>query len=365
MDFWKGKRVLVTGACGTIGAELVRQLHAEGGLGELIGLDNNESAIFEIDERYRQSPRMRFFVGDIRDRDMLSRKMAEVDVVLHTAALKHVILSERSPSDVVQTNVLGVQNVVEAATTQHVERVIFTSSDKAVNPTSVMGTSKLMGERLLTAANANRRDSHPVFASTRFGNVLGSRGSVIPIFRRQIRAGGPLTLTHPEMTRFVMTLREATRLVLDSVSLAVGGEVFVTKMPIVRIEDLAKAMIELMAPTYGYRPEDVSIEVIGPKPGEKLYEELVNEEEVRRTLSLERYHVVVPALRSESHLVEYRYPCQSADRLDIAYNSGTQPPMTLEEIKAYLMEHGVLAEEMGQVPAEDYATDRVVVGGSI
>ena len=191
---------------------------------------------------------VQFQLGDVRDRDKLVQAMRGIDIVLHTAALKHVILCEQSPRDAVQTNIQGVQNLIDAATVNQVERVLFTSSDKAVNPTNVMGTSKLMGERLMTAANAHRRAGGPIFASTRFGNVLGSRGSVIPLFMRQISRGGPVTLTDPEMTRFIMTLREAVHLVMESTFLARGGEVFVTKMPIARIQDLAKVMVKTLAP---------------------------------------------------------------------------------------------------------------------
>ena len=211
---WLGKRVLITGVCGTVGRELFRQVHACNP-DYILGLDNNESELFFLDEEFRGNPSIHFQLGDVRDRDKLTEAMRGIDVVLHTAALKHVNLCEISPREAIQTNILGVQNVIDAANANQVERVLFTSSDKAVNPTNVMGTSKLMGERLMTAANAHRRGIGPIFASTRFGNVLGSRGSVIPLFQRQIQQGGPITLTDPEMTRFIMTLREAVRLVME------------------------------------------------------------------------------------------------------------------------------------------------------
>ena len=173
---FEGKRILVTGACGTVGSELVPQLLTDVRYApaEVIGLDNNESATFFLDQAYLSFPHARFFVADIRHKDELERKFRGVDIVFHTAALKHVVLCERSPEQAVETNILGIQNVIAAANANDVERVIFTSSDKAVNPTNVMGTSKLMGERLMTAANSNKRGHGPVFASTRFGNVLGS-----------------------------------------------------------------------------------------------------------------------------------------------------------------------------------------------
>ncbi len=214
---------------------------------------------------------------------------------------------------------------------------MFTSSDKAVNPTNVMGTSKLMGERLMTAANAVRRGERPIFASTRFGNVLGSRGSVIPIFKRQINKGGPVTLTDPEMTRFIMTLEEAVRLVMESVFLTMGGEVFVTKMHVLRIADLADVMAEDLSPD-----GPVPIKIIGSKAGEKLYEELMNDEETRRTLELDRYFVVVPAFKSLYADVEYSYPGVEAKGVDRPYNSANEKAMPREELREYLKQHRLL-----------------------
>ncbi len=332
---WRDKVVLITGVCGTVGRELLRQVLAAGAA-EIIGLDNDESQLFFLGVAHRDEPRARFYLGDVRDRDTLRARMRGVHIVLHAAALKHVILCEQSPPDAVATNIRGVQNVIDAASECAVERVLFTSSDKAVNPTSVMGTSKLMGERLMTAAHAHAREGGPIFASTRFGNVLGSRGSVIPIFRRQIAAGGPVTLTDPRMTRFIMTIEEAVRLVMESTFLARGGEAFVTKMPVVRIEDLARVMIEALAPHHGHDPAAIAVETIGSKPGEKLYEELLNEEEVRRSLELERYFVVLPAFRSIYRPLERDYPGLVADGVDRPYNSSIEPPMARADLLAYL-----------------------------
>lgn len=344
---WENKTVLITGVCGTVGRELLRQA-IENDAGEVIGLDNNESALFFLDVEYARHSNVQFSLGDIRDPAKLLRKMHKVDIVLHAAAFKHVTLCEKAPRDAVQTNILAVQNVIDAALANGVERVLFTSSDKAVNPTNVMGTSKLMGERLMTATHAFQRGEAPIFASTRFGNVLGSRGSVLPLFKRQIAAGGPLTITHPAMTRFIMTLKGAVRLVMNSVFIAEGGEVFVTKMPAVRIEDLAYVMREELGRHYGYRPNDIPIEVIGVKPGEKLYEELLNEEETRRSVELDDYYVVLPAFKALYKEVTYSYLGSNPAGIEKSYNSAVEKPLSRDQLRAYLIEHNLMETEEQQ-----------------
>lgn len=342
VEDWTDKRVLITGVCGTVGGELYRQLKAVGPK-SIIGVDNNESELFFLSEDARGDESVHFFLGDVRDSDAMNRYMRGVDIVLHTAALKHVFLCEEAPRESVQTNIMGVQNIVDAANLNDVERVIFTSSDKAVNPTNVMGTSKLMGERLMTAANSMGNKKGPIFSSTRFGNVLGSRGSVIPLFVKQIQEKGRITLTHEEMTRFIMSLEEAVSLVMDSVFMAKGGEVFVTKMPVLRILDLAHAMIDILAPRFGLNVEDVKIDVVGVKPGEKLYEELMNQEEVRRTMELDQYFVVTPAFQALYRSVDYSYPEENEyPPIQEPYNSSNHKLMTQEEIKNFLLENKLL-----------------------
>ncbi len=344
MSYFKDKSVAVTGCCGTIGNELVRQLLEDYSVGSLVALDNNESELFFQEQRYLAYENTHFCLANVRDPEKLKRKFAGVDIVFHAAAYKHVILCERSPFEAVQTNILGVRNVIDAAFSCGVQRVIFTSSDKAVNPTNVMGTTKLMGERLMTAANVGGQGKGPIMASTRFGNVLGSRGSVIPIFHQQIRKGGPVTLTDPEMTRFIMSIKEATRLVLDSCKYAKGGEVFVTKMPVIRIHDLAKVMIEELAPVYGHRPEDIAVEVIGSKPGEKMYEELMSLEEVRRTWELGLYFAVLPAFTNLFEHVDYSYPDLVSKKVTNPYHSANEKALTPEELKTFLLSNNLLGD---------------------
>jgi FlaA1/EpsC-like NDP-sugar epimerase len=349
MNPWQGKRVLITGVVGTVGRELLRQL-VDLQPAEIVGVDNNETEVFFVQQEFARHAFVHLYLGDIRDPAQLSRRMEGIDVVLHTAAYKHVFLCEQAPTNAVQTNVQGTQNIIDAANASAVERVVFTSSDKAVNPTSVMGTSKLMGERLVTAANSTRRNGKPIFASTRFGNVLGSRGSVIPLFARQIAEGGPVTLTHPGMTRFIMTLEEAVRLVMESVFLAHGGEVFVTKMPVARIEDLAEVMIQEVAPRFGRDPKDIQIKPIGAIAGEKLYEELMSVEETRRTVELARYFVVLPALRPVYNTVAYDYPSVVRNVVDRAYNSANEPAMSRDALRNLLVNRGLLDEALHALP---------------
>lgn len=337
-----GKRILVTGACGTIGRELVHQLLIKHTIEELVALDNNESDLFFLEQQFADHPEASFFLADVRDRNKLTRKMQGIDIVFHAAAYKHVIFCERSPFEAVQTNIMGVQNIIAAAIDQKVERVIFTSSDKAVNPTNVMGTSKLMGERLMTAANSNLKGAGPIFSSTRFGNVLGSRGSVIPIFRKQIKTGGPVTLTDAAMTRFIMSIADAVRLVIDSASLACGGEVFITKMKAIRIEALARVMIEKLAQTFGHRPEDIELKLIGVKPGEKMYEELLNQEETRRTLELMDYFVVLPAFKNLYRNIAYTYTDIISDAVSEPYNSDNDPLLSKADLAAFLKENRLI-----------------------
>ncbi|WP_321416304.1 SDR family NAD(P)-dependent oxidoreductase [uncultured Desulfobacter sp.] len=345
-NFLSQKRILVTGSCGTIGSELTRQLLEDYQVKEVVCIDNNESELFFQEQKHLAHNNIRFGLADIRDCEKLRRMMQGIDIVFHTAALKHVILCERNPFEAVQTNIQGVKNIITAASENKVEKVIFTSSDKAVNPTNVMGTSKLMGERLMTAANSNQRAETTIFASTRFGNVLGSRGSVIPIFKEQIKKGGPITLTDPEMTRFIMSIKQAVQLVIDSAEIAVGGYVFITKMPVIRIKDLAEVMINELAPIYGHIPNNIKINIIGSKPGEKLYEELMNHEETRRAMELEKYFVVKPAFEGLYNKSSYSQNKIVNEIVTNPYNSSNESVLSKEELRKFLLTHNLFEECM-------------------
>lgn len=291
-DF-RGRRVVVTGGAGTVGGELVRQLLARHEPEVVRVLDHNEGRLAAAERALRHHRgRVRFLLGDVRDRARLERAFEGVDAVLHTAAVKHVPLCEYNPFEAVRTNLLGMQNVIDAALGADVERVVFTSTDKAVSPVSVMGASKLLAEKLLQAADRARGGHRTLFAATRFGNVLDSRGSVVQVFRDQIRQGGPVTVTHPDMTRYLMSLADAAHLVLHAARLARGGDVLVLRMPVVRIADLAEVMIAELAPRFGRLPEDIAVATTGVRPGEKLFEELMLPSEAAAAEELDDFYVL-------------------------------------------------------------------------
>jgi len=344
MKSFSDKRILVTGATGTIGQELVCQLLESEKYQpkEVIGIDNNESELFFLDQKFSKYKNARFFLADIRDKEACLHHMEGIDIVFHAAALKHVILCEKSPMQAVHTNIMGIENLIGAAKHHRVEKFIFTSSDKAVNPTNVMGTSKLMGERLVTAANSNQKQEKAIFASTRFGNVLGSNGSVVPIFKRQIENGEGITLTDERMTRFVMSIKEAVNLVIDSAFFAKGGEVFITKMPVIRIKDLAEVMIEELAPKFGHSPKSIPINIIGAKPGEKLYEELMSDEETARAIELKEYFSILPAFRSVYEDIDYTYEGVISNNVTNPYVSAKEACLSHAELKTFLIRNNLI-----------------------
>ena len=349
---YAGRRVAITGAAGTVGRELVAQLLASDAA-EIRLLDNAESALFEL-ETQTDDPRVHCFVVDVQHREQVDRAVSGIDDLFHCAAYKHVPACERSPRAAIENNINAVQNVISACRANGVRRVLFTSSDKAVNPTNVMGTSKLMGERLITAANALDTGNETVFASTRFGNVLGSSGSVVPVFARQIRAGKPLTITHEAMTRFVMTPAESALLVLRSLQLARGGEVFVTKMPVLRVTELGARMRLLLAPADHI---DAGQRIVGIRPGEKLFEELMTDEELARAHEMEDFIVVLPAFRNIYDRIDYstfenRPPPQHV------YRSDKLPPIEGEAIDALLREVLGNASQEAETPMPRVSKDR-------
>ncbi|TDL92304.1 polysaccharide biosynthesis protein [Vibrio vulnificus] len=274
------KVILVTGAGGSIGSEICRQI-SKFNPSRLILLGHGENSIYTIEMELKETYKNKNIeflteIADLQDQKKMLSVMAEYqpDVVYHAAAHKHVPLMERNPEEAVKNNLIGTRNVANAASWSGVKTFVMISSDKAVNPTSVMGSTKRLAEMTIQQIN---KESKTKFVAVRFGNVLGSRGSVIPLFTKQIEKGGPVTVTHPDMIRYFMTIPEASRLVIQAGALAQGGEIFVLDMghP-VKIVDLAKNLIKLS----GHSEDDISIEFTGTRPGEKLFEELLNKDEI-------------------------------------------------------------------------------------
>ncbi|MCB9241082.1 MAG: polysaccharide biosynthesis protein [Flavobacteriales bacterium] len=279
----KGKCILVTGAAGSIGSEIVHQCLSYQP-SKLILLDQGETPLYELEYSLDRSSAttVELVIADVSNKGRMEKvfKMFEPEIVFHAAAYKHVPLMEENPYEAISTNVFGTRNVADLSVQYGVEKFVFVSTDKAVNPTNIMGASKRMAEIYVQSLNnflSIKDDNHTKFITTRFGNVLGSNGSVIPRFQEQIEKGGPVTVTHPEITRYFMTIPEACQLVLEAGAMGQGGEIFIFDMgESVRIVDLAKKMIQLSGYQIG---RDIEIEFTGLRPGEKLTEELLNKEE--------------------------------------------------------------------------------------
>lgn len=307
-SFFKGKTILVTGGTGSIGSEIVRQLLKYDP--KIIRIfSNDETAQFYMEQELKDHKHIiRTLIGDVRDKERLKRAMEDVEIVFHAAAFKHVHLCEYNPLEAVQTNVFGTKNIIELSLeSPSVEKVINISTDKAANPISTMGSTKLLTEKLITWATFYRTKPKPIFASVRFGNVINSRGSVIPLFVDQIKKGGPVTITDGEMCRYMMTISDAVRLVLDSAMLAKGGETFVLKMPRIKITNLVEVLIDELSPKYNHK--DIKIEYIGMRPGEKLNEILITKEEAIYSKETDEMFIILPNLQLPQVSIEdYNYP---------------------------------------------------------
>jgi len=283
-----GKTVLVTGGTGSFGRAFVNAMLAASQARKIIVFSRDEQKHYQM-ERALRDPRLRFFVGDVRDRDRLRQAFRGVQVIVHAAAMKHVPLCEYNPIEAVQTNIVGARHIIEASIEAGVERVLALSTDKAVAPANLYGATKLCMEKLLIAANAYSGDQPTRFALARYGNVMGSAGSVIPLFREQSQSGH-LTITDERMTRFWIDMDGAIRLVLRGLHLMTGGEIFIPKLPTTDIVTLAEAL----APGVPRR-------MVGIRPGEKLHETLISVEEARRTRDLGDLLVIWPEWNFHGH----------------------------------------------------------------
>lgn len=289
MNGLQGKTILVTGGTGTVGAALVKKI-LEQKPKQLRVFSRDESKQYELLEKLNHPKNLRFLIGDIRDRDRLNFAFQNVDVVFHAAALKHVPFCEYNPFETVKTNVLGSQNVVDAALSNRVKKVIAVSTDKVVDPLGIMGTSKLMMEKLFINANYYSDKTGTRFSCVRFGNVAWARGSVLALWKNQANHSRTLKITDKKMTRFIMSIDLATELILEAMRLCQGGEIFVFKMPAVKVPDLAKMFIKKYFPL-----EKIKIQIVGNRGGEKLHEELLgNTDCYRKIWENHRMFILLP-----------------------------------------------------------------------
>lgn len=322
-----GKSILITGGTGSFGNAFIRLALEEYDPSKLIVFSRDELKQYEMSQKIRD-PRVRFFLGDVRDVERMKRACEEVDYVVHAAALKQVPAAEYNPFECIKTNVLGAQNVIEAALSTRVEKVVALSTDKAANPINLYGATKLCSDKLFVAGNSYAGSGRLRMAVVRYGNVVGSRGSVVPLYR-ECRATGRIPITDPRMTRFWITLEEGVRFVIAAFDRMHGGELFVPKIPSTDIVTLARAM----AP-------ECEHEIIGIRPGEKLHELMIGEDDARRTRDMGSYYVVQPD-----------FPWWDRTRLEdgsnvpdgFSYRSDTNPEMlSVEEIREVLSRIGAL-----------------------
>jgi UDP-N-acetylglucosamine 4,6-dehydratase/5-epimerase len=309
------RSVLVSGGTGSFGRAFVRRLLEDREIERVVVFSRDELNQHQMRCDGFTDPRLRFFVGDVRDRDRLRRACQGVDTVVHAAALKQVDTIEYNPLEAVKTNIGGTSNVIDAALDCGVSRVLMLGTDKAVDPTNLYGATKLVAEKLVVDANAYSGADGPVFAATRYGNVISSRGSVLPVFQAQAAAGEILSITNPHMTRFVLTLEQGVDFVVRALGEMRGGEVFVPKLPAVTVRTIADAVIYPRAMDPVHR--------LGLRPGEKMHELLVSEHEAARTLDVGWAFLVRPVAdlgRSWGGVpvpAGFRFSSESAVRLDV------------------------------------------------
>ncbi|MEJ2374203.1 MAG: UDP-N-acetylglucosamine 4,6-dehydratase (inverting) [Pseudolabrys sp.] len=338
------KSVLITGGSGSFGQAFVRHVLESSKPDRLIIFSRDEQKQFDMQHALpvKTYPCLRYFIGDVRDRDRLHMAMRGVDYVIHAAALKHVPAAEYNPFECIQTNVHGAENVVRAALDGGVKKVLALSTDKAANPVNLYGASKLAADKIFVAANHLSGKGGTEFSVVRYGNVLGSRGSVAPFFRRLIEQGTKsLPVTDPTMTRFTITLTEGVRFVLSSLAMMKGGEIFVPKIPSLRLSEL----VEALAP-------GAKVDCVGVRPGEKLHEVLITEDEARTTFDLGDRYVVEPAI----HLYNYKslgeagHPSVAAG---FCYRSDTNAEwLDADALRAVLKEQGLLPSVAADRAAE-------------
>lgn len=330
-DYLDQSSILITGGTGSLGKALVKHILSQyPSIKRLVIFSRDEQKQFHMAEEYPadQYPQIRFFIGDVRDKERLIRAMKGIDYVIHAAAMKHVPIAEYNPDECVKTNIIGAQNVIDACFQNEVKRVVALSTDKACAPINLYGATKLASDKLFVAAN-NVRGNNPVrFSVVRYGNVMGSNGSVIPYFIKK-RAEGFLPITDPEMTRFNISLQDGVNMVMHAMEKAWGGEIFIPKIPSYKIMDVAKAI----APEIDYR-------IVGIRPGEKVHEEMITPSDSFYTYDLGKYYVILPAIPNwnlDDFLQEFN---GKKVEQGFNYNSGDNSEWeTVNSLRALIKEH--------------------------
>jgi len=318
----ENKTILITGGTGSFGHTFVPMTLRDQNPKKIIVFSRDEMKQWNMAQRFENDDRVRFFIGDVRDKDRLYRALDGVDVVIHAAATKIVPTAEYNPFEAVKTNVFGAMNVIDAAIDQGVDKVVALSTDKASSPINLYGATKLTSDKLFIAANSYSGKNGTKFSVVRYGNVLGSRGSVIPFFLSKVKSG-VLPITHPEMTRFMITLEESVALVWKALSEAHGGEIFVRKIPSMKVTDIAKAL-----------GLDAKQEVIGIRPGEKLHEQMIGFEDSPRTYDFGDHYRIMPTINTG-----WESAAQSGNLVpaDFTYSSDSNADwMTIDELKAWV-----------------------------
>jgi UDP-N-acetylglucosamine 4,6-dehydratase len=326
--FLNGSSILITGGTGSFGKKCTEIILKYSKPGRLIIFSRDELKQFEMAQNFSEAkyPCMRYFIGDVREKERLYRAFHNVDYVIHAAALKQVPAAEYNPFEAVRTNILGAENIINAAIDQKIKKVIALSTDKAANPINLYGATKLCSDKLFIAGNSYVGRDHTVFSVVRYGNVVGSRGSVIPFFLKMKKETGILPVTDPRMTRFWITLDEGVYFVLRCLEGMVGGELFIPKIPSMNISDLVKVI-----------GPKCKIKIVGIRPGEKLHEVMVPRDEAHRTLEYKDYYVIQPNFRFFKH--RFHRNSGKPVPVDFEYNSGTNPwKITVDEMRALVKE---------------------------
>ncbi len=333
---FRDKVLLITGGTGSFGNAVLRRM-IRSGLAEIRIFSRDEKKQDDMRQFYRND-KIKYFIGDVRNKESISYAMHGADYVFHAAALKQVPSCEFFPMEAVRTNVTGLENVIDSAFQNNIKKLISLSTDKAVYPINAMGMTKALAEKNMIARSRQSNGSHTVLCGTRYGNVMASRGSVIPLFIKQIRSGEPLTITEPEMTRFMMTLDDAVELVLFAFENGNPGDIFVQKAPAATIDTLAKALLEL----YGAKNE---ISYIGTRHGEKLYETLVNREEMVRAEDLGSYYRIIADTRDLNY---GKYFSEGEHKVSAAeeYNSHNTTRLDVEGTKELLLKLPVIRKDI-------------------